>query len=110
MSTVSECSETVGGLLCGQQQFPQNNTHYTPLAFTREVIAFYTVIITLNNSLFKLILCRLLAAGCAATKYGVLYINEIVLEGSLCQTAVFPVIMFRGWFCGNSVIGFVPTT
>ena len=34
---------------------------------------FYTVIITLNDSLFKLILCRLLAAGCAATKYGVLY-------------------------------------
>ncbi|MDE8718752.1 hypothetical protein PZH37_17350, partial [[Eubacterium] siraeum] len=29
-STVSECSETVGGLLCGQQQLPQNNTHYTP--------------------------------------------------------------------------------
>ena len=49
ISTVSECSETVGGLLCGQQGFMQNNTHYTPLAFTREVIAFYTVIITLNN-------------------------------------------------------------
>ena len=49
ISTVSECSETVGGLLCGQQQFPQNNTHYTPLEITREAIAFYTVIITLNN-------------------------------------------------------------
>nr|DAZ35440.1 MAG TPA: hypothetical protein [Caudoviricetes sp.] len=73
ISTVSECSETVGGLLCGQQGFPQNKTHYTPLAFTREAIAFYTVIITLNSSLFKLILCRLLATGCAATKYGVLY-------------------------------------
>ena len=48
-STVSECSETVGGLLCGQQQFPQNNTHYTPFVITREAIAFYTVIITLNN-------------------------------------------------------------
>ena len=49
ISTVSECSETVGGLLCGQQQFPQNNTHYTPLVIMREAIAFYTVIITLNN-------------------------------------------------------------
>ncbi len=48
-STVSECSETVGGLLCGQQGFLQNNTQYTPLAFTRGAIAFYTVIITLNN-------------------------------------------------------------
>ena len=46
---------------------------YTPFVITREAIAFYTVIITLNSSLFKLILCRLLAAGCAATKYGVLY-------------------------------------
>lgn len=53
--------------------FLQNNTHYTPLVITREAIAFYTVIITLNDSLFKLILCRLLAAGCVATKYGVLY-------------------------------------
>lgn len=53
--------------------FLQNNTHYTPLVITREAIAFYTVIITLNSSLFKLILSRLLAAGCAATKYGVLY-------------------------------------
>lgn len=31
MSTVSECSETVGGLLCGQQGFLHNNTQYTPL-------------------------------------------------------------------------------
>ena len=53
VSTVSECSETVGGLLCGQQQFPQNNTHYTPFVITREAIAFYTVIITLNNPWFK---------------------------------------------------------
>ena len=43
------------------------------VTITREAIAFYTVIITLNSSLFKLILSRLLAAGCAATKYGVLY-------------------------------------
>ena len=43
--TVSECSETVGGLLCGQQQFLQNNTRYTLLVITREAI-FYTVIIT----------------------------------------------------------------
>ena len=49
VSTVSECSETVGGLLCGQQGFLQNNTHYTPFVITREAIAFYTVIITLNN-------------------------------------------------------------
>lgn len=56
------------------RDFPQNNTHYTPLVIMREAIAFYTVIITLNSSLFKLILCRLLlATGCAATKYGVLY-------------------------------------
>lgn len=55
------------------RDFPQNNTHYTPLVIMRGAIAFYTVIITLNSSLFKLILCRLLAAGCAATKYGVLY-------------------------------------
>lgn len=27
----------------------QNNTHYTPFVITREAIAFYTVIITLNN-------------------------------------------------------------
>ena len=33
--------------------FLQNNTQYTPLVITREAIAFYTVIITLNNSLFK---------------------------------------------------------
>ena len=39
-STVSECSETVGGLLCGQQQFPRNNMNYTPLAITRETFAF----------------------------------------------------------------------
>lgn len=49
-STVSECSETVGGLLCGQQGFPWNHMPASPLAFTREAIAFYTVIITLNNS------------------------------------------------------------
>ena len=52
-STVSECSETVGGLLCGQQGFLQNNTHYTPLVITREGIAFYMVIITLNSTWFK---------------------------------------------------------
>lgn len=73
MSTVSECSETVGGLLCGQRQFPRNNMSYTPPAFTRGAIACCSIIITLNDSLFKLILCRLLATGCAATKYGVLY-------------------------------------
>ena len=49
-STVFECSETVGGLLCGQQQFPRNNMSYTPLALTRGAIAFYTVIITLNST------------------------------------------------------------
>ena len=48
-STVSECSETVGGLLCGQQGFPWNHMPASPLAFTREAIAFYTAIITLNN-------------------------------------------------------------
>ena len=40
VSTASESSETVGGLLCGQQGFPQNNAHYTPLAFARGAIVF----------------------------------------------------------------------
>ena len=35
----------------------QNNTHYTPLAFTRGAIAFYTVIITLNNPLIQVKIC-----------------------------------------------------